>query len=158
MPSLSKSLLVVCTGNICRSPTAEAVMRHKLKAAGLAEHLSLDSAGTRDWNQGMPPSHLAIECAEAKGYAMGGLVARQITVEDFERFERIFVMDRGHLNELRALQPAGSRAEVALFLGEEEIADPYGGTRADYEQTLALIEEGSDVILAELAETLSSAR
>lgn len=149
-------LLFVCTGNICRSPTAEAVLRHKAAAAGLHACLSIDSAGTRDWNLGLPPSRLAVECGADKGYDLTGLRARQIAIEDFADFDRIYVMDRSHLRELLGLKPERSIAEVRLFLHDREVADPYGGTRADYERALALIEDGAEAILEELTATLAS--
>lgn len=150
-------LLFVCTGNICRSPTAEAVMRHKATAAGLGDRLTIDSAGTRDWNVGLPPSRLAIACAEAKGYKIRNLVARQFVVEDFAAFDRIFAMDDGHLRELERLKPGHSTATVRMFLRDGEVADPFGRTRADYEHSLALIEQGTDAILEELRDELGSA-
>ena len=143
-------LLFVCTGNICRSPTAEAVMRHKAQAAGLAERLTIDSAGTQDWNVGLPPSRLAVECAQTKGYDMAGLTARQIRVDDFHDFDRIFAMDRGHLAALQSLKPDDAAAQIELFLTGSEVADPYMGTRVDYERTLDLIEAGTERILSEL--------
>ncbi len=143
-------LLFVCTGNICRSPTAEAVMRHKAAAAGIGDRLTIDSAGTRDWNVGLPPSRLAIACAEAKGYEIRDLVARQFTTEDFTAFDRIFAMDDGHLRELERLQPRGATANLRMFLADGEVADPFGRTRADYEHCLDIIERGTSAILEEL--------
>ncbi len=150
-------LLFVCTGNICRSPTAEAVMRHKAEAAGLAARLTIDSAGTEDWNVGLPPSRLAVECARAKGYDMAGLTARQLRIADFHDFDRVFAMDRGHLSALQRLKPEESAAEIALFLLGSEVPDPYSGTRTDYERTLELIETGTEQILSKLTPVLSSA-
>ena len=149
-------LLFVCTGNICRSPTAEAVMRHKAAAAGLGDRLTIDSAGTRDWNVGLPPARLSIACAEAKGYKIRNLVARQFVVEDFATFDRIFAMDRGHLLELERLKPGDSTATLRMFLQDGEVADPFGRARADYDRCLDLIEQGSDAILEELRDELTS--
>ena len=143
-------LLFVCTGNICRSPTAEAVMRHKVTAAGLADRLTIDSAATRDWNVGLPPSRLAIACAEAKGYEIRNLVARQFATEDFTAFDRIFAMDYGHLRELERLKPGDATATIRMFLQDGEVADPFGRTHADYEYCLDIIERGSDALLEEL--------
>ena len=143
-------LLFVCTGNICRSPTAEAVMRHKAAAAGLADRLTIDSAATRDWNVGLPPSRLAIACAEAKGYEIRHLVARQFATEDFAAFDRIFAMDYGHLRELERLKPRDATATLRMFLQDGEVTDPFGRSRADYEYCLDIIERGSDALLEEL--------
>ncbi len=151
-------LLFICTGNICRSPTAEAVMRHKAEAAGLAERLTIDSAGTEDWNVGLPPSRLAVECAQDKGYSMAALTARQLRIADFHDFDRIFAMDRGHLRALKRLKPDESAAQIELFLSRSEVPDPYFGTRADYERTLDLIETGTERILSELIAVPPSAR
>ena len=149
-------LLFVCTGNICRSPTAEAVMRHKAAAAGLADRVTIDSAGTRGWNIGLPPARLTIACAEAKGYEIRSLVARQFATEDFAAFDRIFAMDHGHLRELERLKPRDATATLRMFLANGEVADPFGRSRADYEHCLDLIERGTEAILEELLAELGS--
>ena len=143
-------LLFVCTGNICRSPTAEAVLRHKAAAAGIGDRLTIDSAATRDWNVGLPPARLTIACAEARGYEIRGLVARQFAATDFTAFDRIFAMAHGHLRELQRRKPQAATASIRMFLQDGEVADPFGGTRADYERCLDTIEAGCDVLLEAL--------
>ena len=125
-------------------------MRHKAAAAGLGERLTIDSAATRDWNIGLPPARLTVACAEAKGYEIRGLVARQIAAEDFAAFDRIFAMDQGHLRELERLKPRDATATLRMFLAKGEVTDPFGRSRADYEHCLELIERGTSAILEEL--------
>lgn len=142
------SVLIVCTGNICRSPTAEALLRHHLTQAGLDERVHLDSAGLDDYHAGEAPSREAVVCAAARGYDIGALRARALTPRDFHDFDLILAMDRGHLHRLQQICPAGARCRLGLFLdvlvegGPEtgEVADPYYGTLADYEVMLDLIE------------------
>lgn len=138
-------VLVVCTGNICRSPTAEALLRHQLNASGLADRIVLDSAGLAGYHVGDAPSPEAVHCAAARGYDLTGLRARKLTQRDFTDFDLILAMDRGHMRELEALRPQRSACRLALFLevlpeAGEEVADPYYGTLADYESMLDLIE------------------
>jgi protein-tyrosine phosphatase len=145
-------ILMLCLGNICRSPTAEAVTRRLATKRGV--HLTLDSAGTGGWHAGEPPYGAMLRAARARGYDMGALRARQIVVEDFHRFDLILAMDRANLTEARAMQPAGALANVRLFLdmetGSNEVPDPYY-TR-DFDGCLRLIERGADTLLNQLAD------
>ncbi|SMF78160.1 protein tyrosine phosphatase [Tistlia consotensis] len=150
-------LLFVCTGNICRSPTAEAVMRAKLKAAGLDGRVEVDSCGTTGWHVGEPPSGPALEVAGVRGYDLSDQRARQIAADDFERFDRIFAMDRGHHGHLLALCPDGRFNRLRLFReasarqGESlDVPDPYGLGIAAYETAFEMIERGCEAILEEV--------
>lgn len=131
-------VLFVCLGNICRSPTAEAVFRQT------APEAECDSAGTSDWHIGNPPYAPAIAAAEARGYPMSDLRARQFVAEDFDRFDLIIAMDRSNREDIEALRPAGSETPVRLMLdyapdaGIVDVPDPYY-TR-DFDGALDLVE------------------
>jgi protein-tyrosine phosphatase len=114
-------LLFVCLGNICRSPTAEAVTRALAERRGLP--LTLDSAGTGDWHVGAPPDARMRQAAARAGYDLEGLRARQVTLADFRRFDIIYAMDRQNLRDLEALHPGRGAAELRLFRAH----DPEGG-------------------------------
>lgn len=144
-------ILFVCLGNICRSPTAEAVLRARAKAAGLP--VEVDSCGTGGWHSGEAPHPPAVSAALRRGYDMAALRARQITQADFTRFDHVLVMDHRNLADARALRPQGG-AEPRLFLSHaphlgSEVPDPwYSG---DFDGVLDLIEAASDGLIAALA-------
>jgi protein-tyrosine phosphatase len=149
-------VLFVCLGNICRSPTAEGVLRHlaALEAQGLA--LDIDSAGTADYHIGAPPDLRSQRAALKRGVDIGGLQARQVTEDDFTRFDLILAMDRQNLRELEALKPRGSRASVKLFLDYaphlnlRDVPDPYYRDAAAFEEVLDLATVASRGLLANL--------
>jgi protein-tyrosine phosphatase len=148
-------ILTVCTGNICRSPSAAVVLLHHLKAAGLGELVEVDSAGIEDFHSGEPPSSPAIRAATARGYDLSRQRARQVMPRDFEAFDLILAMDSGHLKRLAALQPKTSSCRVSLFLevlpeAGPDLADPYYGTDADYETMMDLIEAAVPAWVASL--------
>jgi len=150
------SILFVCLGNICRSPTAEAVFRQRaLQYPQLDLHI--DSAGTGDWHHGDSPDKRSQSIGASRGYPMSDLRARQVRLQDFEQFDYIFAMDRSNLNHLEAMAPSNFRGELALLLeganaDVEEVPDPYY-TRGDqgFHQVIDLIEEASERILDRLA-------
>lgn len=141
------SILVVCTGNICRSPTGEGVLRHLARDRGLAERIRIASAGTHDYHVGEAPDARSVHHAARRGYDLSQQRAAQVSREDFQAHDYILAMDRGHLRILRGLQPAGSRAKLGLFLEasgrwkDEDVPDPYYGGTAGFEQVLDMIEE-----------------
>ena len=152
-------ILTVCTGNICRSPSAEVILRDRLAAAGLGDAVLVDSAGTADYHIGDPPSEPAMRLAAKRGYDLSPLRARQIARSDFDDFDLILVMDSGHLRRLDTLQPPGSRSRLHLFLevypsGGREVPDPYYGTDRDYEAMLDLVEAAVPGWIARLQEML----
>lgn len=124
------SILFVCLGNICRSPTAEGLMLNHLAAAGLSHQVRVDSAGTGGWHVGDPPDLRAIAAAHKRGVDLTSLRARQVQKSDFSDFELIVGMDRQNVADLHRLAPKGSTARIGLFLEEaldlsSEVPDPY---------------------------------
>ena len=151
-------VLMVCMGNICRSPTAEAMLRWHVEEAGLADVVEIDSAGTLDYHAGSPPDWRAIEHGERRGLSMRSLRARQVREADFERFDYIFAMDESNLAELRRLAPRGGRARIALLMdcapeaGIREVPDPYAGGARDFERVLDLVDLACAGFVATLQE------
>lgn len=154
-------VLFVCTGNICRSPSAEGVLRQRLEAAGLDAQILVDSAGTHAYHTGDSPSDLAVRSGAQRGYDLTGLRARRVTAEDFENFDVISAMDRGHMEILQQLCPPGQTQRIQLFLEHapqplqgQDVPDPYTGGPEDYERTLDLIEQGMDGLIEHLRSRL----
>ncbi|MDO9623621.1 MAG: low molecular weight protein-tyrosine-phosphatase [Pseudomonas sp.] len=148
-------VLFVCLGNICRSPTAEAVLRHKLLELGLQEGVEVDSAGTGDWHVGKPPDSRTRQAALLRGYDLSALRGRQVCASDFARFDLILAMDNSNLQHLRRMRPGNAAAELDLFLRRydlalDEVPDPYYGGEEGFEQVLDLIEQACDGLLREL--------
>ncbi|MGK8203283.1 low molecular weight protein-tyrosine-phosphatase [Burkholderia cenocepacia] len=147
------AICFVCLGNICRSPTAEGVMRHHVDAAGLADRIDVDSAGTGDWHVGEPPDTRAQAAARLRGYDLSALRARQVGAADFERFDLLLAMDEANLAELRRRCPPQHRDKVRLLMEfapgatETEVADPYFGGAQGFEQVLDQIERACEGLL-----------
>jgi len=148
-------VLMVCLGNICRSPTAEAVLRQRLAAAGLAERVEVDSAGTGGWHIGAPPDARSQRHAARRGYDLSRLRARRVEDADFERFDLLLAMDEDNLAELQRLKPPVAGGEVRLFAAVE-VPDPYQGGAQGFEAVLDLIEQASDAWVADLRERLGT--
>lgn len=153
-PSLA--VLLVCMGNICRSPTAEGVLRHKLRQAGLHQLVQVDSAGTHGYHVGEPPDPRSQAHARRRGYELADLRARAVEARDFERFDWILVMDWDNLELLQERCPpeqAGKLRrlmEFAPHLGREVVPDPYYGGPAGFDVVLDLIEAACDGLIADL--------
>ena len=141
-------VLFVCTGNICRSPTAEGVLRHLAKEAGIAVHV--ESAGTGDWHVGQPPDARAQHHARGRGYDLSAQRARQVQALDFERFDLIVAMDRGHLRILDRLCPPERRAKLRMLVPGEDVPDPYHGGDESFQRVLDLVEAGCRDLLEEI--------
>ncbi|MFW5815276.1 MAG: low molecular weight protein-tyrosine-phosphatase [Wenzhouxiangella sp.] len=149
-----KSILFVCLGNICRSPTAKAVFDHKLTAAEI--ELVTDSAGTGDWHIGHPPDPRSQAFARRWGVDMSDQRARQVCLRDFSTFDRIYAMDRSNLAELRRMTPknAGARVDLVMSLapdyGIDEVPDPYYGGDEGFQRVIDMLETAADRLIAEL--------
>ena len=148
-------VLFVCLGNICRSPTAEGVFRRYVEQAGLSDKITIDSAGTADWHIGKTPDPRTQVAAAKRGYDLSTLQGRQAQAEDFAKFDLILAMDKSNLNNLQALQPANSKAELALYLprfgiSPAEVPDPYYGGEDGFELVLDMLEQASQVLLDEV--------
>ena len=150
------SVLFVCMGNICRSPTAEVVFRHFVENAGLSEHILIDSAGTHDYHVGRPPDKRAQRAALQRGYDMSMLCGRQVEVADFERFDYVLAMDRDNLAILQHLCPENRRERLGLFLQyasrheEREVPDPYYGEGGGFERVLDMVEDAAEGLLGHI--------
>lgn len=150
------AILFVCLGNICRSPLAEAAFRSEAARIGL--DVTVDSAGTSDWHVGEPPDARAIAVARAHGVEIAGYRGRQVTPDDFERFDHVVALDLANLAKLRALRPAGSRAALSLLLDHvpgregEPVADPYYGADDGFDTTWADVTAGARALARRLAE------
>ena len=149
------SVLFVCTGNICRSPTADGMLRAKLRERGLSD-IKVDSAGTHSYHVGHPPDGRARAESAKRGYPLDDLVARAVTDSDFYEFDLLVGMDRGHIAELERCKPDNSDAVIRLhssFVKDpiwEDVPDPYYGGPEHFEKAFTLIEQGVEGILQEL--------
>ncbi len=149
-------ILMVCLGNICRSPLAEGVLRHKLEEAGIAG-VHVDSAGTSDWHAGEHPDRRSMENAAAHGVDISKLVSRQFVTDDFDRFDRIYVMDSSNYRDVMALaRHAEDEKKVALLLNMKwpgknmAVPDPYFGGEDGFEKVFCLVEEACLAIVGDI--------
>lgn len=151
-----RRILFFCMGNICRSPTAEGVMRAKLAAAGLG--VEVDSAGTHGYHAGEPPDERSQAHARRRGYDLSPLRARQLLAEDFDRFDLVLAMDDDNLARARRLCPPAQRERLGLLMdyaphtGRAHVPDPYYGGAAGFEEVLDLVEAACDGLIAELSQ------
>ena len=150
------SVLFVCTGNICRSPTAEGAFRWLVESAGLAASIAIDSAGTHSYHIGESPDSRAQEAASRRGYDLGAQRGRQVVLEDFSKFDLVLAMDNGNLRALRQVCPREHAAKLRLFMdfhsntAVREVPDPYYGGSEGFERVLDLVEEASRGLLQHL--------
>jgi protein-tyrosine phosphatase len=144
------SVLVVCTGNICRSPTGEGVLRHLVRARGLEDRIHVASAGTHDYHVGEPPDSRTLRHAHKRGYDLSSQRAQQVDERHFGEYDYILAMDRGHLRMLKAMAPKDARAKLGLFLEAsaqwkgDDVPDPYYGGVEGFEQVLDMVEEAAE--------------
>lgn len=147
------SVLMVCMGNICRSPTAEGVFRHLVDEAGLAGLIHIDSAGTHDYHVGSPPDHRSSRHALLRGYDLSRLRARQVHPRDFERFDLILAMDHENLALLQEDCPPAHRHKLRRLMEfapeglGEVVADPYHGGALGFETVLDHVEAACEGLL-----------
>lgn len=143
-------VLVVCLGNICRSPTGEAVMRAKINEMGLA--IDVDSAGTSGYHIGAKPDRRSAQAAAKRGISFDGIYSRQVNQQDFEQFDYILAADESNLTDLMAMCPKQHQHKLSLYLSHgdsdyTEIPDPYYGGARGFELVLDLIEQASEAFL-----------
>ncbi len=141
------NVLFVCTGNICRSPTAEAVFRHKVREAGLEARFHIDSAGTHGYHIGDAPDPRSVATALARGVDMRDLRARKVIQDDFARFHYILAMDAGHHDLLSRFEPMPPFGGLSLFLGEGDVPDPYYATQKAFDDVYAMIDRQCEELL-----------
>lgn len=156
-----KKLLFVCMGNICRSPTAHAIMQHMVDERGLQDHFLIDSAGTHAYHVGEPPDARSCAKGAEKGIAMTHLKARKIAVTDYDEFDYILAMDEDNLELINYYAPPNHTAKTSLFLdfairqGKTErsvVPDPYYGGDAGFEDVFSLVSLGCESLLQELGD------
>jgi protein-tyrosine phosphatase len=153
---MSTRILIVCMGNICRSPMAEGLLRHKIDQAGLSKLIRLDSAGIGPWHADRPPDSRAIAVCKENGIEIGDLRGRQITTQDFSVHDWVLCADRQNLRDLHAIAPKLARPRIDLLLAwaglgaKAEIPDPYTGTLEDFRRVYQLLDRATDAAVAKL--------
>jgi protein-tyrosine phosphatase len=161
MANARLSILLVCMGNICRSPTAEGVLRYKLVAAGLHDSVQVESAGTHGYQDGSPPDRRAVAAAAKRGYVLDSIRARRVAADDFRRFDMVLAMDSENLEYLVEICPEDLRDRMRLLMGfatrhpgVQEIPDPYYGAPAGFEVVLDMVEDACDGLLVHVGKRL----
>ena len=150
-------LLIVCLGNICRSPTAEGALRARIAASPLAGKVTIDSAGTAGWHAGKPPDPRSIACARGHGVDISMLRARQLRRQDFLEFDWLLCADHENLRDVIDQAPETARDKVALLMewagieGDGAIPDPYTGGPAEFEHAWRLVDSAAQAVVARLS-------
>ncbi|MEX1667761.1 low molecular weight protein-tyrosine-phosphatase [Zhongshania guokunii] len=155
------SVLFVCLGNICRSPTAHGVFQKMVSDVGLMDEIQIDSAGTGDWHIGRGPDPRSQAAAQSRAYDLSALRARQVCAEDFQKFDYILAMDNSNLQDLRKMRSAQDTCHLGLFLdfasasAVREVPDPYYGGEGGFDEVLDLVEDGARGLLATIQRKLA---
>ena len=155
-------VLFICTGNLCRSPTAEGVLLHRVAAAGLTDRIKVDSAGTHDYHVGDAPDRRAQQAAARRGYDLSRLRGRQVIRRDFVEFDYVLAMDQANLKALAPICPPEHARKLRLLMefvpgvAELEVPDPYYGSEEDFDDVLNLLEAAAEGLLKHLREQLKS--
>ncbi|MDY6943470.1 MAG: low molecular weight protein-tyrosine-phosphatase [Pseudomonadota bacterium] len=155
-----RKVLFVCMGNICRSPAAEGVFRGLVTRHGLSERIYIESAGTHRYHVGAPPDPRMVEAALAREIDLREIRARQVTAEDFFRFDYILAMDQANLSGLSAIRPGAFSGHLGLFLdfasdkARRDVPDPYYGSERGFQLVIDLVTEASEGLLAEIRKQL----
>lgn len=150
-------ILLVCMGNICRSPTAEAVLRHFIKIRGLGDKVEVDSAGTHGYHVGEPPDSRTQRAALVRGYDMSQLRARKVAMQDLDYFDLILAMDRNNLDNLQRMAGPDQLDKIRLFMhyarnfDDPEVPDPYYGLGHGFDLVLDMVEDGAQGLLDEVS-------
>jgi protein-tyrosine phosphatase len=148
-------ILMVCLGNICRSPTAEGVLRHLIREQGLEGQVTVDSAGTGGWHVGEPRDTRSVAAAQRRGYVIDGR-GRQVTAADFAEYDLLVAMDASNLHELRRIAPAGAEHKARALrdwdpAGSGDVPDPYYGGANGFDEVLDIVERSCRALLADVA-------
>jgi protein-tyrosine phosphatase len=151
-PEMTQKILFVCTGNICRSPLAEAVLRHKIALAGRMDEVVVDSAGIEDHHVGERPDPRTLKIADMNGISTEGIHSRQVKLRDFEDFDLILAMDAGHVRALKRLGAPQYHHKIHLFLefagiGASDVPDPYFGGFDGFEHIYQMIDGATDELI-----------
>lgn len=157
-------VLMVCMGNICRSPTAEGVLRARLQRAGLDGLVAVESAGTTGFHSGEAPDPRAVRHAAGRGYDLSGIRARAVVPADFERFDHLLAMDEANLAWLEKRAPEGAAQRLGLLMSHAAnfkdvvaVPDPYYGTAAGFDRVLDLVEDACDGLVSRLQSDIAAA-
>jgi low molecular weight protein-tyrosine phosphatase len=151
-------ILFVCMGNICRSPTAESVVRRAIREAGMDGSVQIDSAGTHGYHVGLPPDQRAQQAAASRGYDISTLRGRQVERADFEQFDLVLAMDQDNLRNLKRLCPARFQHKVRLLLSYSrkypnlDVPDPYYGGNRGFEDVLDMVEDAAKGLIKAIRE------
>ena len=151
-------VLFVCTGNICRSPTAAGVLAHLVREAGLEDSIQVESAGTHDYHAGEAPDKRAQGHARLRGYDLSALRARQMRKRDFENFDLIVAMDSGHLKILEENCPPQHLGKLRMLIKGRDVPDPYYGGPEGFARVLDMVEAACLAMLDEIRETMRAPR